>query len=65
MFVKQREVFKNENLRLQDLSSHFDNAMGWRDLFGTNLHTLKDCIAPPDTVLIVHLLENFLLSFIP
>ena len=26
--------------------------MGGRDLFGTNLHTSKDCIAPPDTILI-------------
>jgi hypothetical protein len=63
----QRPQARNERSEagLQDLSSHFDDGMGGRNLFGTNLHALENCITSPDTVLTVYLLENFFVSFIP
>jgi hypothetical protein len=49
----------------KDLSSHLNNGMGRRDLLRTSSYALENCIAAPDTVLTVYLLENFFVSFIP
>ena len=39
--------------------------MGGGNFFGTDLDTIKDCLATPDASLTVYVLENLLLPTVP
>lgn len=49
----------------QDLTSHFDDSMSGRDLFRTDIHTVKDGLAAPHTLLVIHRYKDFFIPSIP
>jgi hypothetical protein len=49
----------------QDLTSHFDDGIRGRNLFRTDLHTIKNGLAAPHPLLVVHRPQDFLIPSIP
>ena len=49
----------------QNPPSHFDDGMSRRNLFRTDLHAIKNGIAPPHTLLVIYRLQDLFIPLYP